>query len=178
MLLCVPSALLAFGAVVLNAPVAAAMSCVVFSRVFSTERMPTFGKTGLEPHVTAAEAMGMTRSALFTWHIAGANLPQIIALAGSSVSIALGGAARSDLRFARHRSARLESHARAGFTTIAGCNARDCSRKHYRGRDNGRRGRHTSGANGMTIARRLAILFLICRLIGFSCARTSDVVLV
>ena len=91
MLLCVPSALLAFGAVVLNAPVAAAMSCVVFSRVFSTIDA-YFRKTGQEPYVAAAEAMGMTRSALFTWHIAGANLPQMIALAGSSVSIALGAA--------------------------------------------------------------------------------------
>ena len=91
MLLCVPSALLAFGAVVLNAPVAAAMSCVVFSRLFSTIDA-YFRKTGLEPHVRAAEAMGMTRNALFTWHIAGANLPQMVALAGSSVSIALGAA--------------------------------------------------------------------------------------
>ena len=74
-LLCAPSVLLAFAAVVLRIPVAMAMSCIVFSRVFLSLNT-FFGKAALEPHVTAAEAMGMSRSALFTWHIVGVNVPR------------------------------------------------------------------------------------------------------
>jgi peptide/nickel transport system permease protein len=87
-LLCAPSVLLAFAAVVLRAPVAIAMGCIVFSRVFLGLHT-FFGKTALESHVIAAEAMGMSRSALFTWHIVGVNIPQIVTLASGSIATAL-----------------------------------------------------------------------------------------
>lgn len=87
-LLCAPSVLLAFAAVVLRAPVAMAMGCIVFSRVFLGLNT-FFGKTALEPHVTAADAMGMSRSTLFTWHIVGVNVPQIVTLVSGSIATAL-----------------------------------------------------------------------------------------
>ena len=91
LLLCVPSALLGFVAIVVQSSVAAAMSCVVFSRVF-LQINTLFDKASAQPHVMAAEAMGLRRGALFRWHIVGASRPQMIAIAASSISIALGAA--------------------------------------------------------------------------------------
>jgi len=91
LLLCVPSALLGFMAIVLQSSVASAMSCVVFSRLF-LQMNTLFDKASAQPHVMAAEAMGLTRRALFRWHIAGPSTPQMIVLGASSISIALGAA--------------------------------------------------------------------------------------
>jgi peptide/nickel transport system permease protein len=89
MLLCVPSALLGFLAVVFHMPIAAAMSCIVFSRVF-LQLKALFHDSGAAPHVFAAQVMGIPQGPIFRWHIVGANLPHLIALAASSITVAIG----------------------------------------------------------------------------------------
>ena len=88
-LLCAPSAILAFGCIVMQAPPAAALACVVSPRVF-LNLDALLQSTAAQPHVLAAEAMGMRRLAVFKWHIAAVNVPQMAAVAAASMSTALG----------------------------------------------------------------------------------------
>jgi peptide/nickel transport system permease protein len=91
LLLCVPSAALALLIFVYAGPVRAVMALAVFPRVFQYLRN-VLSHAGSQPHVMAARARGIGRGRILIWHIVPVAAPQILALAGVSVSIAFGAA--------------------------------------------------------------------------------------
>ena len=89
LLLCVPSALLAFLVVMARAPAYFAITGAVLPRVF--QYASNLFRAGEDlPHVTCARAKGLPRWRVFAFHILPTSLPELIALAGSSVAIAAG----------------------------------------------------------------------------------------
>ncbi len=89
--LCLPSAVVAILFLYLGGPVALAVGVVVFPRIFRYVRN-LFVQTYALPHVLTARAKGLTGTRILLWHVFPVAAPQIIALAGVSVSIALGAA--------------------------------------------------------------------------------------
>jgi peptide/nickel transport system permease protein len=88
-LLSVPSAVLAAVCLWLELPPAAAIAAVVFPRVFPHVHQQLCA--GLDkPHVVMAQARGLSWARVFFWHILPATLLPIVALAGVSVTLALG----------------------------------------------------------------------------------------
>jgi peptide/nickel transport system permease protein len=89
LLLCVPSALVALAAVLLKLGAAPAIATVVFPRLYRyTDNLlqSCAGRT----HVLAARARGVRPLRLISSHIVRSALPEIAALAGVSINIALG----------------------------------------------------------------------------------------
>lgn len=91
LLLALPSALIAFAIVAAGAPVGLGIAGVVAPRVFRYARNLFQAGEGM-PHVTCARAKGLSASRVFTRHVLPVALPELIALAGTSVTIALGAA--------------------------------------------------------------------------------------
>lgn len=89
--LCLPSAVVAILFLYLGGPVALAVGVVVFPRIFRYVRN-LFVQTYALPHVLMARAKGLTGTRILLWHVFPVAAPQILALAGVSVSIALGAA--------------------------------------------------------------------------------------
>ena len=89
--LCLPSAVVAILFLYLGGPVALAVCVVVFPRVFQYTRN-LFLQTFASPHVLTAQAKGLSGTRIFLWHIVPMAAPQLLALAGVSVSIAFGAA--------------------------------------------------------------------------------------
>jgi peptide/nickel transport system permease protein len=87
--LCLPSAVLALLLLFLGGPPLLAIALVVFSRVFRYVRNLLLESCTL-PHVVAAKARGLGRTRVLMWHVLPSAGPQILALAGVSVSIAFG----------------------------------------------------------------------------------------
>lgn len=86
--LCLPSAVVALIFLYWGGPVALAVCAVVFPRVFRYARnllLQTYAK----PHVLTARAKGLRGSRILLWHVFPVAAPQLLALAGVSVSIAL-----------------------------------------------------------------------------------------
>ncbi len=89
--LCIPAAVLALLSVILNAPGYLAIALIVFPKIYRYSRN-LFAKAYAMPHITAARARGLRESRILARHVLPVAGPQMIALAGITVSIALGAA--------------------------------------------------------------------------------------
>lgn len=89
--LCLPSAVVAILFLYLGGPVALAVGVVVFPRIFRYTRN-LLVQTYALPHIVTARAKGLTGTRILLWHVFPVAAPQLLALAGVSVSMALGAA--------------------------------------------------------------------------------------
>jgi peptide/nickel transport system permease protein len=87
--LCVPAAVLALLSVILNAPGYLAIALIVFPKIYRYSRNLLVKAYEL-PHITAARSRGLSEVRILVWHILPVAGPQLIALAGVTISIALG----------------------------------------------------------------------------------------
>jgi peptide/nickel transport system permease protein len=87
--LCIPAAALALLSVIFNAPGYLAIALIVFPKVYRYTRN-LLAKTYTLPHITAARARGLGEMRILLWHVLPVAGPQMVALAGITVSIALG----------------------------------------------------------------------------------------
>jgi peptide/nickel transport system permease protein len=89
--LCIPAAVLALLSVLWNVPGALAIGLIVFPRVYRYARN-LLAKTYSLPHIIMARAKGLSELRILFWHVVPIVAPQLLALAGVSVSIAIGAA--------------------------------------------------------------------------------------
>jgi len=87
--LCIPAAVLALLSVILNAPGYLAIALIVFPKIYRYSRS-LLAKAYELPHITAARARGLGEMRVLARHVLPVAGPQMIALAGVTVSIALG----------------------------------------------------------------------------------------
>ena len=87
--LCIPAAVLALLSVIFNAPGYLAIALIVFPKIYRYSRN-LLAKAYSLPHITAARAKGLGEVRILLWHVLPMAGPQMIALAGITVSIALG----------------------------------------------------------------------------------------
>jgi peptide/nickel transport system permease protein len=90
-LLCLPAAVLALLSVVWNVPGALAISLIVFPRIYRYSRNLLARSYSL-PHIVTARAKGLGEARILFWHVVPNVAPQLLALAGVSVSMAVGAA--------------------------------------------------------------------------------------
>ena len=90
-LLCMPAAVLALLSVLWNVPGALAIALIIAPRDYRYSRN-LFAKAYSLPHVLAARAAGIGETRLLFRHVIPVIAPQLLALAGVSVSLALGAA--------------------------------------------------------------------------------------
>jgi peptide/nickel transport system permease protein len=86
-LLCIPAAALALLFVIAQAPSRLALGLIVFPKIFSYARN-LLAKSASLPHVLTARAKGLDDIRIMLWHILPVAGPQLLALAGVSVSVA------------------------------------------------------------------------------------------
>jgi peptide/nickel transport system permease protein len=89
--LCLPAAVLGLAFLFARAPGRLAIALIVFPKVFR------YAKNLLDhcyalPHVLTARAKGLSQTRILLWHILPNGAPQLLALAGVSVSMAVGAA--------------------------------------------------------------------------------------
>jgi peptide/nickel transport system permease protein len=89
--LCIPAAVLALLSVLWNVPGALAVALIVFPRVYRYARN-LLGKAYALPHILMARAKGLSEPRILFWHVLPVAGPQLLAVAGVSVSIAVGAA--------------------------------------------------------------------------------------
>ncbi len=89
--LCVPAAVLALAFLFLRAPGRAAIAFIVFPKVFRYARNLLAQSSSL-PHVITARAKGLTELRILGWHVLPSAAPQLVGLAGVTISIAIGAA--------------------------------------------------------------------------------------
>jgi len=89
--LCIPAAVLALLSVLWNVPGALAVALIVFPRVYRYTRN-LLAKAHALPHIITARAKGLSELRILFWHVVPIVGPQLLALAGVSVSIAVGAA--------------------------------------------------------------------------------------
>lgn len=89
--LCIPAAVLALLSVLWNVPGALAIGLIVFPRVHRYARN-LLAKAYNLPHIITARAKGLGKSRILFWHVVPVVAPQLLAVAGVSVSIAIGAA--------------------------------------------------------------------------------------
>lgn len=89
--LCIPSAVLALLFLVFRWPAQLAIALIVFPNVFRYVRN-LLVKTYRMPYVVTAKARGLSSARIFFWHVLPNISAPLLALAGISVSIALGAA--------------------------------------------------------------------------------------
>jgi|SRR5579862_2985556 len=89
--LCIPAAVLALLSVLWNVPGALAIGLIVFPRVYRYARN-LFAKAYSLPHIVTARAKGLSELRILFWHVVPVAGPQLLAVAGVSVSIAVGAA--------------------------------------------------------------------------------------
>jgi peptide/nickel transport system permease protein len=87
--LCIPAAVLALISVILNTPGYLAIALIVFPKIYRYECNLLVKAYGL-PHITAARARGLGELRILAWHVLPVAGPQLIALAGVTISLALG----------------------------------------------------------------------------------------
>jgi peptide/nickel transport system permease protein len=90
-LLCIPAAVLALLSVLVNTPAYLAVALIVFPKVFAYSRN-LLAKAFSSPHIITARAKGLGTLRILLWHVLPVVAPSLLALAGVSVSIALGAA--------------------------------------------------------------------------------------
>jgi len=88
-LLCVPAAVVALASVYSGAAPAVAIAVILFPRIFRYLRDLARQACGA-PHVLAAHALGLNPLRILTCHVVAPVLPELLALAGVSVSMAVG----------------------------------------------------------------------------------------
>ncbi len=91
LLLCVPAAVLALLFVLEQVPARLLLSLVVFPKVFRYSRSLLARSSSL-PHVLTARAKGLGNLRVLVWHILPTAAPQLVALAGVSLSLAFAAA--------------------------------------------------------------------------------------
>jgi peptide/nickel transport system permease protein len=89
--LCIPAAVLALLSVLWNAPGSLAVGLIVFPQVFRYSRNLLARAYSL-PHIVTARAKGLSELRILFWHVVPVAGPQLLAVAGISVSIAVGAA--------------------------------------------------------------------------------------
>jgi len=89
--LCIPAAVLALASVILNAPGYLAIALIVFPKIFGYSRN-LLAKAYALPHILAARARGLGELRILARHVLPVAGPQLIALAGITISMALGAA--------------------------------------------------------------------------------------
>ena len=89
--LCIPAAVLALLSVLWNLPGALAIGLIVFPRVYRFARN-LLAKAYSLPHIVTARAKGLGELRILFWHVIPILGPQMLAVAGVSVSIAVGAA--------------------------------------------------------------------------------------
>ncbi len=89
--LCLPAAVLALLSVLWNVPGALAVGLLVFPKVYRYSRN-LLAKAYALPHIVTARANGLGESRILFWHVLPIAGPQMLALAGVSVSVAIGAA--------------------------------------------------------------------------------------
>ena len=87
--LCIPSAVLALVFVFANAPGALAIGLIVFAHVYRYWRNLLDKSYGM-PHIMTARAKGVGPVRILTFHVLPVSGAQLLAVAGVSVSVALG----------------------------------------------------------------------------------------
>src|SRR5258705_4046048 len=87
--LCIPAAVLALLSLILYAPGYLAIGLIVFPKIYRYSQN-LLVKAYAMPHITAARAKGLGETRILAWHVLPVAGPQMIALAGITVSIALG----------------------------------------------------------------------------------------
>lgn len=90
-LLCLPAAVLALLFVLMRAPGRLVVALIIFPKVFRYARNLLAGAAEL-PHVLMARAKGLGNTRVLFWHILPNVGPQLLALAGVSVSLAFAAA--------------------------------------------------------------------------------------
>jgi peptide/nickel transport system permease protein len=89
--LCVPAAVLALLSVLWNVPGSLAIALIVFPHTYRYARN-LLVKAYSQPHVITARAKGLGELRILFWHVVPVVTPQLLALAGVSVSMAVGAA--------------------------------------------------------------------------------------
>jgi peptide/nickel transport system permease protein len=90
-LLCIPAAVLALLSVLWNVPGSLAIALIVFPRTFRYTRN-LLVKAYSRPHIITARAKGLGEARILFWHVVPVVAPQLLAVAGVSVSMAVGAA--------------------------------------------------------------------------------------
>jgi peptide/nickel transport system permease protein len=88
-LLCIPAAVLALLSVLWNLPGALVVALIVFPRDFRYARN-LLAKAYSMPHIVTARAKGLHELRILFWHVLPVSGPQLLAVAGVSVSLAIG----------------------------------------------------------------------------------------
>jgi peptide/nickel transport system permease protein len=88
-LLCLPAAVLALLSILWNVPGSIAIALIVFPHTYRYARN-VLGKAYSRPHIIAARARGLGEVRILFWHVVPVAAPQLLALAGVSVSMAIG----------------------------------------------------------------------------------------
>jgi peptide/nickel transport system permease protein len=88
-LLCLPAAVLALLSVLWNVPGSIAIALIVFPHTYRYARN-LLVKVYSQPHILAARAKGLGEARILFWHVVPVVMPQLLALAGVSVSMAIG----------------------------------------------------------------------------------------
>jgi len=90
-LLCIPAAVLALVSVLWNVPGSLAIALIVFPPSYRYAHN-LLVKAYSRPHILAARARGLGEGRILFWHVVPVVTPQLLALAGVSVSMAVGAA--------------------------------------------------------------------------------------
>jgi len=91
LLICVPAAVLALLSVLWNIPGALAIALIIFPRDYRYAHN-LVNKAYSLPHIVTARAKGLSELRILFWHVVPSAGPQLLALAGVSVSLAIGAA--------------------------------------------------------------------------------------
>jgi peptide/nickel transport system permease protein len=87
--LCLPAAVLALLSVLWNVPGSLAIALIVFPRIYRYARN-LLAKSYSLPHIITARAKGLGEARILFWHVVPSVAPQLLAVAGVSVSMAVG----------------------------------------------------------------------------------------
>ncbi len=91
LLICIPAAVLALLSVLWNIPGALAIALIIFPRDYRYAHN-LLNKAYSQPHIVTARARGLSELRILFWHVVPSAGPQLLALAGVSVSLAIGAA--------------------------------------------------------------------------------------
>jgi peptide/nickel transport system permease protein len=91
LLICIPAAVLALLSVLWNIPGALAIALIIFPRDYRYAHN-LINKAYSLPHIVTARAKGLSELRILFWHVVPSAGPQLLALAGVSVSLAIGAA--------------------------------------------------------------------------------------
>jgi peptide/nickel transport system permease protein len=89
--LCIPAAVLALLSVLWNVPGSLAIALIVFPHTYRYSRN-LLVKAYSRPHIITARAKGLGEARILFWHVLPVVAPQLLAVAGVSVSLAVGAA--------------------------------------------------------------------------------------